>query len=144
MEGLNAFAHLLGVRPALAEDALHSERTARALLSRRGLFVGGIVTAGYLLVGGPLPLHVFTDDAEWFVAHNLADAHEVRAELYGATLEPELYPLDELPDHERMGIWSDSDGHITEHGDDGGTVIRRTMADWCQREGRGFLCTTEA
>lgn len=35
MNGLNALARMLGIKPDHAEDALHSERAARAVLTRR-------------------------------------------------------------------------------------------------------------
>jgi len=44
---LAALAKLLGVKRHTAEDALHSERSARAVLSRRELFAAG----GALAVG---------------------------------------------------------------------------------------------
>lgn len=44
---LNALARLLGIKPDHAEDALHSERAARAVLTRRNLFAaGGALAAG--------------------------------------------------------------------------------------------------
>lgn len=46
---LDRFAKLLGVRPDQAEDALHSERAAKHILTRRS-FLG----AGAMLTGGVL------------------------------------------------------------------------------------------
>ena len=150
---LSHFAALLGLPAHQAEDALYSERAARAVLSRRHLFAAGAALAtGLVLVGGPLPLYVFTDDAEWYVARSLADAYELRGSLYGlfgttynsSPLPHEDYPLEELPSCSRMGIWSDAAGRVTEKSEDGSSVITRTMDDWCRRNGRGFLCTTES
>lgn len=42
---LHALARLLGIKPHQAEGALHSERAARAVLSRRDLFAAGSALA---------------------------------------------------------------------------------------------------
>lgn len=73
MSALTTLARMLGVAPRLAEDALHSESAARAVLSRRNLFAAGAaLAAGSVLVGGPLPLRVFTGGCEWWVAPTYA------------------------------------------------------------------------
>lgn len=47
MSALDSLAKLIGVRRHQAEDALYSERAARAVLSRRDLFAaGGALAAG--------------------------------------------------------------------------------------------------
>lgn len=47
MTAFDTFARLLGIKPDHAEDALHSERAARAVLTRRNLFAaGGALAAG--------------------------------------------------------------------------------------------------
>jgi hypothetical protein len=60
---LAALAKLLGVRRHLAEDALHSERAARAVLSRRELFVasGALAAGSVFSFSAPKPfvLHPF-------------------------------------------------------------------------------------
>lgn len=38
MNALTTLANMLGIAPRLAEDALHSESAARAVLTRRNLF----------------------------------------------------------------------------------------------------------
>lgn len=45
MKALERFATMVGLRPDLAEDALHSEGAARAVLSRRNLFAAGAAMA---------------------------------------------------------------------------------------------------
>ena len=45
MTALATLARMLGVRRDLAEDALHSERAAKAVLSRRNLFAAGAAMA---------------------------------------------------------------------------------------------------
>src|SRR5690348_3548128 len=44
LDGLRRFAHLVGIAPDYAEDALHSERGAKLVLSRR-VFIGGAMVA---------------------------------------------------------------------------------------------------
>lgn len=51
MSILNEFARMVGVEPRLAEDALHSERCAKAVLSRRALFGGAAVLASGIAFG---------------------------------------------------------------------------------------------
>lgn len=52
--GLESLAKMLGIRRDLAEDALHSERAAKVVLSRRNLFAAaGAMAAGSLLVDVP-------------------------------------------------------------------------------------------
>jgi hypothetical protein len=47
MTALSTLARMLGVRRDLAEDALHSERAAKAVLSRRSLFAAaGAMASG--------------------------------------------------------------------------------------------------
>lgn len=137
MNGLATLAKMLGVPSRLAEDALHSESAARAVLSRRNLFAAGAALAvGSTLVGGPLPLHVFTDDYEWWVAPNLAEAYAIREQHQGTTIDDG--ELEQEPDHKRMKIVTEAEsGH-------GWTPLGfYTLAEWARQEGPGFLCTTE-
>lgn len=47
MSALSVFAHLLGIADRQAEDALHSEDTAKLVVGRRGFIaVTGLVAAG--------------------------------------------------------------------------------------------------
>lgn len=53
---LVALARMLGIKPHQAEDALHSEHAARAVLSRRDLFAaGGAMAAGSAFSFAPPP-----------------------------------------------------------------------------------------
>lgn len=146
MSALLRFAKLLGVQPHQAEDALHSESAARAVLSRRNLFAAGAaLAAGSVLVGGPLPLHVFTDGCEWYVAHNLDDAYEHREAWNGLTREEDFCELEQLAPRSPISIYIDDKGAIESLDDIGETTTTLTMtaAAWARREGLGFLCTTE-
>lgn len=141
---LHHVAKVLGCRLDEVDDALRRETT----LSRRNLFMGGAaLAAGSLLVGGPLPLYVFTDDSEWYVAPNLAEALEQMQGHWGCVTgrysdEPNLYQ--ESP-RARMSIWTNEDGSIASFDDEaeGATALQLTMAEWARRNGPGFLCTTE-
>ena len=55
MTALSTLARMLGVSPRLAEDALHSERAAKAVLSRRSLFAAGAAMAGGSAFSFPEP-----------------------------------------------------------------------------------------
>lgn len=53
MKALDSFARMLGLQPRDAEDALHSERAARFVLTRRGfLGASALVGAAALLAEG--------------------------------------------------------------------------------------------
>ena len=69
MTALSTLARMLGVRRELAEDALHSERAAKAVLSRRSLFaaVGAMVGGVAFGFGGferPWDWMMFADGVE--------------------------------------------------------------------------------
>jgi hypothetical protein len=143
MKALHTLAKMLGVPTRLAEDALHSESAARAVLSRRNLFAAGAaMAAGSLLVGGPLPLYLFSDGVETYVAPNLADANQMRLDYRALVIgDPydddeieELDPLDQRGNPRSFAIWDD---------DEGVRLGPFTPAEWARREGPGFLCTTE-
>jgi hypothetical protein len=55
---LSALARMLGVHRSLAEDALHSERAAKAVLSRRSLFAAGAAMATGSVFSFPVPAKV--------------------------------------------------------------------------------------
>jgi hypothetical protein len=82
MNGLGVLARILGIKPDLAEDALHSERAARAVLTRRNLFAaGGALAAGSVFSFGaparvPLTLTHFVHD-QWIV-YGTATAADLR------------------------------------------------------------------
>lgn len=60
MEALATLARMLGVHRSLAEDALHSERAAKAVLSRRSLFAAGAAMATGSVFSFGTPAKVFT------------------------------------------------------------------------------------
>ncbi len=147
MKALVTLARMLGVPAHQAEDALHSESAARAVLSRRNLFAAGAaLAAGSVLVGGPLPLHVFHADEAWFVAHSWADFREVLMQHNDWYDEDEdlhetLDDSVQCDPNKVMGIcWDPVRQELT---DDTRHTKRLTMAEWAQREGRGYLCSRD-
>ncbi len=134
-------AKALGCRLDEVDDALRRETT----LSRRNLFLGGAaLAAGTLLVGGPLPLYVFTNDYEWYVARNLDEAYGLREDWNGTQRDDddESGYLVQLSPRSRISIYIDGTGGIAPV-DEGIHTLALTAAAWALREGPGFLCTTE-
>lgn len=152
MKGLATLARMLGVPSRLAEDALHSEGAARAVLSRRNLFAAGAaMAAGSLLVGGPLPLRVFHDGCTWYAAHSWADYRDLLAEqvfdLVDDDDENAAYLLDTLdesgeePLHRKVSVcWDPVDQVISDNSEDS---LHASFDFWAKREGRGILFSTE-
>lgn len=137
-------ARMIGCRTDEVDDALKRE----SALSRRNLFRGGAALAsGLVLVGGPLPLYVFTNECEWFVGRNYEEAMAAMTDIWGSSIglldeygEPHLTQCDP---RERMSIWTDDGGGVCYPDDDGARTQTLTMAEWAKRVGPGFLCTTE-
>lgn len=147
MSALRTLASMLGVAPRLAEDALHSESAARAVLSRRNLFAAGAALAvGSALVGGPLPLRVFHDESSWYVAHSWADFRDllmVHNDWYleDEDLDETLEISSECDPNKVMGIcWDPVREELT---DSSRHFKRLTMAEWAQQEGRGYLASLD-
>lgn len=85
-------------------------------------------------------LNVFTDDHEWVIARDAADAVAVyEAHIGDKCSDPERFVS--LPPDKVMGIWCDEHGDPGEIGE--GTLVKRTALEWCKRRGRGYLCTIE-
>lgn len=93
-------------------------------------------------------MHVYRFDYDWFVAESEPDALAAYREHYvvktnaldEAECEEQLRDgCMELPDDQPLRIICDPDGQIS----DDGQPIERTCAEWAEREGRGFLCSTE-
>lgn len=141
---LQTFAKMLGLPTRLAEDALHSESSARAVLTRRSLFAAGAaLAAGSVLVGGPLPLYLFTDGTDTFAACNLPEALAMRREYYVDTIgynDDELLDLESGADLVQM---SERRSFTIYDDDDGVTRGPFLASEWARSEGPGFLCTTE-
>lgn len=76
MKALQRFATMLGIGEHQAEDALHSERAARAVLSRRNLFAAGAAMAAgsAFSFAKPEPLGMWiTNDPKFLAAWNHPD-----------------------------------------------------------------------
>lgn len=145
MSALLQLATMLGVAPRLAEDALHSESAARAVLSRRNLFVAGAALAvGSSLTGGPLPLQVFHDGCTWYAAHSWADYRDVLADQGGISepyLEETIAESEECELGQVMNVcWDPVAQEMTDHNQH---TKRASLDFWARREGRGILFGTE-
>lgn len=142
MKALQTFAKMLGLPSRLAEDALHSESAARAVLSRRNLFAAGAALAvGSVLVGGPLPLRVFSNGCDTWVAHSFADLREFDGAdgyIFHEDYVDDLF--EQAPEKQITICWNFEGNHID---DDRSSTRTLTAARWAQECGRGFLCTTE-
>lgn len=143
MTALAAFAKLLGLPTRLAEDALHSERAAFAVLSRRNLFAAGTaMAAGSLLVGGPLSLYCFYDGTTHWIAHSYADALDVIEEHEGPDSIDDIreFGLYEVPLRSKLSIMFDEAEDCIDDGSYGASRVM-TVADWIRHQGHGMLCT---
>jgi hypothetical protein len=84
-------------------------------------------------------MKVFTNDTDTVVAPNLETVPAILHAHYGSTMEEEGWTLDE---------WGEVPGDkpITirnVHGNGWDDVETRTAAEWAEREGACFLCSTE-
>jgi hypothetical protein len=143
VKALTVLANMLGVPSRLAEDALHSESAARAVLSRRNLFAAGAaLAAGSVLVGGPLPLHLFYSGDDWIAAHSWADYRDRLQDWMSyddEALEETFAGSSIFPPHSNLTIcW---DPETDEATDERGFSKTLTVADWLRREGPGYLCS---
>lgn len=152
MNALTTLAKMLGIPSHQAEDALHSESAARAVLSRRNLFAAGAaMAAGSLLVGGPLPLRVFHDGNTWYAAHSWADYRDklrediglpdgIDDDRYGTVAEMLEGSYEELLTRQVKVCWDPVEKEIS---DNNKHTLRASFDWWAKREGRGILFGTE-
>jgi hypothetical protein len=143
MQSLARLAKMLGVPTRLAEDALHSERAARAVLSRRNLFAAGAaMAAGSLLVGGPLPLYLFHSGDDWIAAHSWADYRDRLQDWMSfddGDLEHALSASYICKPTSNLTIcWDPVTDEAT---DERGHSKTLAVAEWLRREGPGYLCS---
>ena len=83
------------------------------------------------------PLHVFEIGPDTFIAHDAEDAWKLLEEQTGLKRGD-----DDVGDDEPIQIPDDKQLKIQiEEGSPEATTL--TAAEWCKREGRGFLCSTE-
>lgn len=145
---LSLLAKILGVPTRLAEDALHSESAARAVLTRRCLFAAGSALAvGSVLVGGPLPLRVFHDGCTWYAAHSWADYRELLKDECGWEDDSEdlIETIEDYSTEESLQrvvnvCWDPVAQEITDSNECGKLA---SFGWWAEREGRGILFGTE-
>ena len=87
-------------------------------------------------------MKVFTDSVCWFVAESLEDAYAVAQEFDGMTRgdrDDNDGQLEECDGSAKLAILVNEAGQIDDHG----SRLNLMMCQWAEREGRGFLCSSE-
>lgn len=100
---------------------IHWQAMARGwFVARDAGFIGGEVVDG---------LHMFTDDEEWVIAKDDADAISVMAEQCGWIdgFVPEDFEMCQLDDDDKFMFCE----------------VERTNAEWCKIHGRGWFAAVE-
>lgn len=85
----------------------------------------------------PRPLHVFEIGPDSYIAHDPDDAWTLLEEQTGSKRTDDEWSDEEVyqvPDEKVLKIRIEEDSP---------EAITLTAAEWCAREGRGFLCSTE-
>jgi hypothetical protein len=90
-------------------------------------------------------LHVFSNDFEWVIARDMDDVRALFSENPGWSQpdEDDWENWDQDPDDQTQTIWCDSEGKPTEPHGEGSERVTLTNAEWCEKLGRGYFCTTE-
>lgn len=93
-------------------------------------------------------LHIYVyAGVEYFIAHSLEDAIAVGKAEPSITHEWDPSRWKPLLDAERLAIHFKngviSEEHMCDSSEYGGMRIEKTMREWADRFGRGYLCTTE-
>lgn len=88
------------------------------------------------------PLYVFTAAHDYVIATSPEDAHAAYCEHL--VEDEDAFDWLRLGDDTELTIWCDrDDGSIAAIDDDGAEPVTRTAAEWVERCGRGWLCSTE-
>lgn len=84
-------------------------------------------------------LHVFSNGYDSVVAESVDDAWKVWEEYSGESRADyeKAYPLKAVHDEELILLL------VENRGNDAYIRVQATAAEWCQGNGRGFLCSTE-
>lgn len=88
-------------------------------------------------------LHVFSNDFEWVIARNMDDVYALFAENPGWSQPEDWEDWGQEDDAAEHTIWCDEGGKPTEPHSEDSSRVTLTNAQWCERIGRGYLCTTE-
>lgn len=89
-------------------------------------------------------LHVFCyDDTRWVIATDGTEARRLLHAHEGGDLEDFEQAFRLCDDRAALTIWCDSDGNPCDPSDDDANEFTRTMREWADLRGAGFLCTTE-
>jgi hypothetical protein len=91
---LETIARMLGVAPRHAEDALHSERAARAVLTRRNLFAAGAALASGAVFSIPvaLPRTTFQRFSLFLNGNKIGEASMLICGDYGGSYDIDATP----------------------------------------------------
>ena len=82
-------------------------------------------------------LHVYENEVtDWIVAESSDEARAIGLEQSGDSEEYKDLEYTQCPDDQPLTVHSD-DGPV---GNESETM---TCAEWCAKEGKGFLCSTE-
>lgn len=98
-------------------------------------------------------LHVFHNDCDWVVAYSVDDAWRVLTGVTGTERDEYSDEFEQLPDDDVLPVMlyrdmrgPDISGLDVEELEERNAFdirVRTTCGDWCKRNGRGFLCSTE-
>ena len=89
-------------------------------------------------------LHVFCDDAEWYVAESVNHAKRLQREFSGCSAQDqEAYDWSEWSDDSELRIWLDPETTDVSYGDGSDVLVLGSCAEWAAAYGPGFLCSTE-
>ena len=84
------------------------------------------------------PLHVFTNHTDTVIARDPEDATRVWLEHLGECEGNYVHDWTRLDGDHVLGIDDENTNDATD-----GSPLRLTCREWIEREGRGFLCSTE-
>jgi hypothetical protein len=88
-------------------------------------------------------LHVFWNGFDRYVARDAEDARNLFNDLHGSD-EDDGYTFEQEPDDKLLVIWCDiQDGVAADPHCNAAIVVRKTNREWCEKFGRGFLCSSE-
>ncbi len=91
----------------------------------------------------PNPWRVYEiGEADTIIAAGIDDAWTVWSEHTGERRQDYEGQIEELPMDAEIGIWCDTEGQPAEPGGDN-RLIKLSAAEWIDRVGRGFLCSSE-
>lgn len=87
-------------------------------------------------------LYAWTDGAETIIAGDLDEAKRIQREVTGIDAETQADQVwKQEPDGAVLAIhWNEERGCAGESDD---PLLKLTAAEWCEKAGKGWLCSTE-